>query len=340
VAQTSDGNASKLTTEKIERTVMTMIDDFLAWLCSPEMHRPRAATTIREYERQLRAFARWLNDSLGVPWGIEAISAHRMAAYIEYLQETLHRAPATQLKAVTMLKIFGTWLVATGQLRVNPALRLRAQSEQAQAPKALNATVVRRILDAAHHTGDLRDAVVLELLASSGMRASEVAGIQLEQLERGERTMWVRVIGKGAKLRRVPLPKYVGQLIEDYLDLRTINERVRPRAGPLLVGQRGGITRTTINDIVARVVNRAALTDAQRGQVTPHAFRHTVATTLVRRRDLVTAADILGHTNINTTRRYAKASEQELEDAVATLLQPLPLSSEPQEPPRRGTSYD
>jgi integrase len=58
---------------------------------------------------------------------------------------------------------------------------------------------------------------------------------------------------------------------------------------------------------------------AQRAQVTPHAFRHTVATALVRQRDIVTAADILGHTNINTTRRYAKAAAHELEDAIQAI---------------------
>ena len=53
--------------------------------------------------------------------------------------------------------------------------------------------------------------------------------------------------------------------------------------------------------------------------VTPHSFRHTVATMLVRQRDLVTVADLLGHTNVNTTRRYAKASASELEETVELL---------------------
>ena len=53
--------------------------------------------------------------------------------------------------------------------------------------------------------------------------------------------------------------------------------------------------------------------------VTPHSFRHTVATILVRQRDLVTVADLLGHANVNTTRRYAKASASELEETVELL---------------------
>lgn len=299
-----------------------MLPSFLAWLQDAEHHRPLAPATIREYERQLVAFAHWLTANLGVPLTPAAISPHRMTSYLQHLQLTLRRASATQMKAVAALKAFGTWLVETDQVPTNPARRLRAQREQAGPPKALEAKVVERVIDAAHHTGDLRDAVVVELLASSGMRASEVATLQIENLERGERTMWVRIVGKGAKQRRIPLPKHVGQLVDSYLAVRAAQAGTALIAGPVLIGQRGGITRTTINDIVANVVNRANLTAAERATVTPHAFRHTVATALVRRRDIVTAADILGHTNINTTRRYAKASAQELEAAINDLQRP------------------
>ena len=72
-------------------------------------------------------------------------------------------------------------------------------SEHPGPPKALSPTVVTRLLDGAHHTGELRDAVVLEILAFSGMRASEVAAIQLEDLEVGLRTTWVQIVGKGQK---------------------------------------------------------------------------------------------------------------------------------------------
>jgi integrase/recombinase XerD len=85
------------------------------------------------------------------------------------------------------------------------------------------------------------------------------------------------------------------------------------------VGERGGLTRSTINRIVTKVASCAQLTQAQRAAVTPHAFRHSVATQLVRKRDLVTAADLLGHRSLSTTRRYSQASAEELEAAVAEL---------------------
>ena len=63
------------------------------------------------------------------------------------------------------------------------------------------------------------------------------------------------------------------------------------------------------------------LSDAERQGVTPHAFRHTVATRIVRTRDLITSADLLGHSSLTTTRRYVKASAQELEAVVETLYE-------------------
>jgi integrase/recombinase XerC len=108
-------------------------------------------------------------------------------------------------------------------------------------------------------------------------------------------------------------------VIDAYLDDRAQREGRRPTSGPLLIGQRGRITRSTINLIVTQVARRTNLTPAQQAMVTPHSFRHTVATILVRQRDLVTVADLLGHTNVNTTRRYAKASASELEEIVELL---------------------
>lgn len=296
-----------------------MIEQFGVWLAAPERGRRVVSTTIHEYQRQIQEFAIWLEQSLGLLLTAETVTTYRLEHYLLYLQTVRHLAPATQAKAAAALGALSTWLRASGQRSDLPQRHLPTQRQQAMPPKALAPAIVRRVLDAAHHTGDRRDAVVIELLAKSGMRASEVAGIQIEDLERGARTTWIRIEGKGQKVRRVPVPKAVGVVMDAYLDDRAKREGQHPTSGPLLIGQRGGITRSTINLIVSHVVHQATLTPAQQAQVTPHSFRHTVATLLVRQRDLVTVADLLGHANVNTTRRYAKASASELEETVELL---------------------
>jgi site-specific recombinase XerD len=296
-----------------------VIVSWIDWLSSTDAPRRLSAPTLSAYKRHLTSFATWLNDSLQISLSHETTTAYRMEAYLSYLRDELQRRPATQAQAIAALSSFGLWLVETKQLGINPARRLKAQPEQASPPKSLDAVVVKRMLDAAHHTGDLRDALIIELLAFSGMRASEVAGLQIEQLERGQRSTWIRIEGKGRKIRRIPLPKRVSIVIDSYLAQRSAKEGARPSTGPLIVGIRGPITRLTINTTVARLAERAAISPEQRAAITPHAFRHTVATQVVRQHDIVIAADLLGHASLNTTRRYAKATENELEEAIENL---------------------
>jgi len=300
---------------------LSLMDRWTYWLAT-DAPRRLAPATVQEYQRQVVAFARWMETTLAVSFAPESVTSYRMDQYVATLEAQVTRKvrkPATHNKAVAALASLGAWLVASGACADTPARRLRSMGEQPGPPKALAPTVVTKLLDAAHHTGDLRDALVLEILAFSGMRASEVVAIHLEDLAVGLRTTWVQIVGKGQKQRQVPLPKRVGALLQQYLDERMTREGRRPTSGPLLVGERGGLTRTTINRIVTNVAAHARITPAERVHVTPHAFRHSVATQLVRKRDLVTAADLLGHSSLSTTRRYSKASAQDLEAAVDAL---------------------
>lgn len=301
--------------------LVPFVDQWARWLAT-DAPRCLIPATIQEYRRHLLAFADWVETTLGTICVPDQITANRMERYLgelEVLVRSKQRRHATYNKGVAVLTSFGAWLVVAGYSSETPARRLRTLPEQSRPVQALERSTVVKLLDAAHHTGDPRDALVVELLAHSGMRAHEVAAIQIDDLEVGRRTTWLRIVGKGQKARRVPVPKHVGKLIEDYLEHRTEQEEHQPLHGPLLVGERGGITRTTINRTVTKVAARANLADTERQRVTPHAFRHTVATRVVRTRDLVTAADLLGHSSLTTTRRYAKASVEELEDAVEAL---------------------
>jgi integrase/recombinase XerC len=289
-----------------------VVGAWIQWLGSPDAPRRLTRSTISIYSSKACQFVDWLATMFEIEVTPSSITAYRMEQYLAWLEQQ-QRAPSTQNVAVAALRLLAQWLTATNLRSDNPARRLHAQPEQLPPPRTISHRVMRRIIDAAH--GDeipLRDTLVIELLSTAGLRASEVAAIQIEHLEYGRRTTWIKIIGKRHKVRRIPIPKAVGQVLQAYLAQRGGNTEI-PTMGPLFVGQRGPITRTTINRIVTTIVARARLTDEERASISPHSFRHTVATYVARRYSLVQAGDLLGHRSLNTTRRYTQSTVEELE---------------------------
>src|SRR5690242_20502610 len=140
----------------------TFLDQWTDWLAT-DAPRRLAPATIAEYKRQVVAFAHWMDAMLGVSFQPEYITAYRIEQYVATLELQVHRKtrkPATVNKAVAALSSLGAWLVEIGICATSPARRLRTIGDQPGPPKALDPTVVTKLLDAAHHTGDLRDALV------------------------------------------------------------------------------------------------------------------------------------------------------------------------------------
>jgi site-specific recombinase XerD len=150
-------------------------------------------------------------------------------------------------------------------------------------------------------------------LAATGLRASEVAGLTVGDVELNERSCWATVRGKGRKQRRVPVHARARRALGEYLE-----ERDEPAGDePLFLSQKGGAIAPYA--VWYTVKKYAALAEVE--GVTPHTFRHTVATQLVRdpEVDLVTAATFLGHSRLDTTARYSQPSAEDLEKAAKKL---------------------
>ena len=153
----------------------TFIDRWTHWLLT-DAPRRLAPATIEEYTRQVVAFAQWMETTLDVSFAPESTTSYRIDQYVATLELQVSRKlrkPATFNKAIAALASFGAWLVEIGVCTDTPTRRLRSIREQPGPPKALSPTIVAKLLDAAHHTCDLRDALVVEILAFSGLRASE-----------------------------------------------------------------------------------------------------------------------------------------------------------------------
>ncbi len=153
----------------------------------------------------------------------------------------------------------------------------------------------------------LRDRAILEVLYGGGLRVGEVNLLDLEQLSLGERT--VRVMGKGKKERLVPLGRKAAESVAAWLEVRNALAHPRTRfidPDALFVSTRG---RRLNARAIQLLVRRYGLAGAGRGDLHPHALRHTCATHLLDGgADLRAIQEILGHSSLSTTQRYTHVS--------------------------------
>jgi site-specific recombinase XerD len=272
--------------------------------------RDRSPHSIRAYLSDLRQFAAWFAEHTGEPFALETITEYDVRDWRDHLAATMQ--PASVNRKLAALSALYHWAGETGQAERDPTRYVNGIKQQPVAPKALNKQDLTRILRAAHK-GSKRDAALIEFLAATGLRAAEIAGLTISDVALNERSGWVTVRGKGRKQRRVPVHARARQALSEYLA-----ERGDPSGDePLFLSQKGGAISSYA--VWYTVKKYAALTEVE--GVTPHAFRHTVATQLVRdpEVDLVTAAAFLGHSRLDTTAKYSQPSAEDLEKAANRL---------------------
>ena len=160
-----------------------------------------------------------------------------------------------------------------------------------------------------------RDRAILELFYASGLRLSELTGLDLDDVNLS--AQMVRALGKGGKQRLVPFNRSTASALRVYLKDRELlvnaGSRTRDRrSDPLFVNYRG--TRLTVRS-VDRLVRRYAATSGVRPGVSPHALRHSFATHLLQRgADLRVIQELLGHARLSTTQRYTHVNAAQLLD--------------------------
>jgi len=220
--------------------------------------------------------------------------------------------PASQARVLSTVRGFFRWLWGTDRIEKNPASGLRNPKLPKRLPAFLTEGESQALLDlpAAMDFSTARLACLLELLYASGLRVSELVGLDLQDLVSEQRTL--RVMGKGRKERLVPYHAQAAAVLETYLSFRSafLAAKALPASVAIFLNQRGGrLTPTSVRSLLRAALAAAAV----RSRVSPHALRHSFATHLLNRgMDLRAIQELLGHASLSTTQRYTHLGLEDL----------------------------
>ena len=252
--------------------------------------------------------------------GVESLAKVDLRALRSWLakQHTLGHARSTLQRRAAAARVFFAWAHETGRVTTDPAANLRSPKSIRVLPPTLEQATAARMLDeaiaTARETGGpvaARDVALLELLYSTGIRVSELCGLNVDDLDR-QRSV-VRVLGKGSKERTVPVGVPAVRAVEAWL-ARARPQLITGDSGPaMFLGERG---KRIDPRVVRRIVHRSLRLTEGAPDLGPHGLRHAMATHLLEGgADLRSVQEMLGHASLATTQIYTHVTNERLRAA-------------------------
>jgi integrase/recombinase XerC len=281
----------------------TQILKFLDFLTTQRNASPH---TVNAYRNDLKALADFMRHKRRDDLDAGEIDLLLLRLYLAQMnygngKNATSYAKSSIGRKLAAIRAFFAWLVRTGQITTNPAELVATPKREQHLPFHLNIDQAVTLVEGPDHAAEDepfndRDAAILELLYSSGLRVSELTGLSIGDLDQAGGT--VRVMGKGSKERIVPVGTAALTAVRRYLGQRNNP----PEEAPLFLGSRGErINRRT----VARIVRRWSSRIAAFRSISPHTLRHTFATHLLEEgADLRSIQELLGHSSLSTTQKY------------------------------------
>jgi integrase/recombinase XerC len=314
---------------RAQTAVTNHLNAFLQFL---KLNRNASAHTVRAYESDLTQFLTQVAAAAGVAASAlrpDALDRDALRGFVA----ALHRrgqSRATAARKLAAVRTFLRYLRRESIVDDDPGALVPTPKREVRIPAHLSEEEMASLIDAAADDAPLglRDRAILELFYASGLRLSEVAGLDLDDVNIAGRM--ARVLGKGGKERLVPFNTSTAKALREYLKGREKilhGARLQPdqtassppkggshmrkkRRDPLFVNYRGGrLTARSIDRLVRRYV---AASSARIG-ISPHALRHSFATHLLQRgADLRAIQELLGHARLTTTERYTHVNAAQL----------------------------
>lgn len=261
--------------------------------------------TCAAYLRDLAEFREFL-DGLGMAdaTALSRVDHLLLRRYLAELHKSNQRTSIA--RKLSALRTFFRYLVREGVLPSNPAAALATPKRNRYLPKTLSVDEATALMERGHGTTvlALRDRAILELFYSSGLRISELTGLDIGGLDLRENL--VRVLGKGRKERIVPVGRKAHEALAAYLEARGAVDDNQP----LFANHRGGrlTPRSIQRHLKSWLIKANVIKD-----ISPHALRHSFATHLLDGgADLRAIQELLGHVSLSTTQRYTQVSVDQL----------------------------
>jgi site-specific recombinase XerD len=266
------------------------IENFLLYLKS----RGRSDNTVVNYSVDLNQFAEYLKRQ-----GITDVSAIDRDAIRIFLSNILGigSAKTSAARKLSAVRGFIRWLNIRGIINTDPGEGLKGPKLPSSLPRALSYEDTVKLLTEGPEKGRhyMRDRLILELMYGSGLRVSEVIGLNWDKVELDERML--TIFGKGSKERRVPFGTGVQELLMEWKTYTKADED-----GPVFQSEKNAerLTVRTVHRLVLKAAQRVGLYG-----VSPHTLRHCFATHMLERgAPLRVVQELLGHDSIATTQRY------------------------------------
>lgn len=267
--------------------------------------------TAKAYYSDILDFLLWLGDT-----PLENVNFSKVREYLHFIQKFNYKK-TTVARKIASLRTFYKYLYREKKVDSNPAMNLNTPKRPKQLPKFLTPYEIEQILNniKIDTPAGYRNKAILELLWATGMRVSELSGLNFEDLnlENNE----IRVFGKGSKERIILVTDRAKTYLERYIEtarpLVAKGYRVdTDEDSPVFINNTGFRLQTrTISNVINDIVEKIHLPK----HVTPHVFRHSFATHLIENgADLRVVQELLGHASISNTQIYTHVSGKHLQE--------------------------
>lgn len=280
-------------------------NDFLEYL---KVEKNYSEYTILNYSNDLKLFFKFLDREC---IGVLDVDYKLLRNYLSFLFQ-MEYSKKTIARYISSLRSFYKFLVRENLIEDNPVLLISSPKKDKKLPKFLYNNEIEMLLDTPDKSTDLglRDALILELFYSTGVRVGEAVNIKVKDIDIYNRKIFI--FGKGKKERIVLYGSYLEQLLDKYLNVVRPSLLKNDNNEFLLLNNNGKkITERGITYIIDSILKRCNLNF----HISPHVLRHTFATHLLENgADLKSVQELLGHKNLATTQIYTHISNERLKN--------------------------